>query len=52
MLVDVETFFLDSLVYSQSCYVLDCPEEDDTGYSCPCIDNDDTKDLSSKETEA
>ena len=32
MLVDVETFFLDSLVYTQTGNLVDAPEEEETHY--------------------
>ena len=51
MLVDIETFFLNSLVNSQAGNLLDSPEEDNTCCGCPKIDAEDTEALSSEETE-
>ena len=52
MLVDIETFLLDSLVNTESSNLLNTPEEDDTCCSCAKVDNDDTEKLCSEETEA
>ena len=52
MLVDIETFLLDSLVNTETTDLLDTPEEDDTCCSCPKVDNENTEDLCSEETEA
>ena len=52
MLVDVETFFLDSLIYSQTCNLLDAEEQYYTGNSCPCVDGKNTKTLCSEESES
>ena len=52
MLVDIETFFLDSLVNTQTGNLLDAPEEDDTCYGCPNVDDDDTEALCTEESEA
>ena len=52
MLVDIETFFLDSLVNTQTGNLLDAPEEDDTCYGCPKVDDDDTEALCTEESEA
>ena len=51
MLVDIETFFLDSLINTETSNLLDTPEEDDTCYGCPKVDAEDTEALSSEETE-
>ena len=51
MLVDIETFLLDSLVNTETTDLLDTPEEDDTCCSCPKVDAEDTEALSSEETE-
>ena len=52
MLVDIETFFLNSLVNTETSNLLDSPEEDDTCYGCPKVDAEDTEALSTKEAEA
>ena len=52
VLVDIETFFLDSLVNTQTGNLLDDPEEDDTCYGCPNVDGDDTEALCTEESEA
>lgn len=52
VLVDIETFFLDSLVNTQTGNLLDAPEEDDTCYGCPKVDAEDTEALSTEESEA
>ena len=51
MLVDIETFLLDSLVNTETSNLLDTPEEDDTCYGCPKIDAEDTEALSSEEAQ-
>ena len=51
MLVDIETFLLDSLVNTETTDLLDTPEEDDTCCSCPKVDAEDTEKLCSEETE-
>ena len=52
MLVDIETFFLDSLINTETSNLLDTPEEDDTCYGCPKVDAEDTEALSTEESEA
>lgn len=52
MLVDIETFFLDSLVNTEATDFLDTPEEDNTCYGCPKVDTENTEALSTKEAEA
>ena len=52
MLVDIETFFLNTLVNTQTANLLDTPEED---YTCDCspnINTEDTEALCTEETEA
>ena len=51
MLVDIEAFFLNSLVNTQAGNLLDSPEEDNTSCGCPKVDAEDTEALSSEETE-
>lgn len=51
MLVDIQTFFLDSLINTETSNLLDTPEEDDTCSSCPKVDADDTEALCAEETE-
>ena len=51
MLVDIQTFFLDSLINTETSNLLDTPEEDDTCYGCPKVDADDTEALCAEETE-
>ena len=51
MLVDIEAFFLNSLVNSQAGNLLDSPEEDNTCYGCLKVDAEDTEALSSEETQ-
>ena len=51
MLVDIEAFFLNSLVNSQAGNLLDSPEEDNACCSCPKVDAEDTEALCSEETE-
>jgi hypothetical protein len=52
MLVDIQTFFLDSLINTETSNLLDTPEEDDTCYGCPKVDAEDTEALSTEESEA
>ena len=52
MLVDVETFLLDSLVNANTSNLLNAPEEDDTCNGCPSVDAKDTEALCSEESEA
>ena len=51
MLVDIQTFFLDSFINTETSNLLDTPEEDDTCSSCPKVDADDTEALCAEETE-
>ena len=51
MLVDIEAFFLNSLVNTQAGNLLDSPEEDNACCGCPKIDAEDAEALSSEETE-
>ena len=51
MLVDIEAFFLNSLVNTQAGNLLDSPEEDNACCGCPKVDAEDTEALSSEETE-
>ena len=51
MLVDIQTFFLDSLINTETSNLLDTPEEDDTCSSCPKVDAEDTEALCAEETE-
>ena len=52
MLVYVEALFLDALIHSQACYLLDAPEEDDACHGSPSVDYQDTKCLSGEEAKA
>ena len=52
MLIDIETFFLNSLVNTETSNLLDTPEEDNTCYGCPKVDAKDTEALSTEESEA
>lgn len=52
MLVDVETFFLDSLVYTQTGNLVDDPEEEKTHYCRPQVYTDYSEELCTEETEA
>ena len=52
MHVDIETFFLDSLINTETSNLLDTPEEDDTCYGCPKVDAEDTEALCTEESEA
>ena len=51
MLVGIQTFFLDSLINTETSNLLDTPEEDDTCSSCPKVDAEDTEALCAEETE-
>ena len=51
MLVDVETLFLDTLVHSQTCNLLDGEEQYRSRHSSPGVDGQDAETLCSKETE-
>ena len=52
MLIDVETFLLDSLVNTETANLLDRVEEDDTCNGRPSVDAKDTEALCAKESEA
>lgn len=52
MLVDVETFFLDSLVYTQTGNLVDDPEEEKTHYCRPQVYTDYSEELCTEESEA
>ena len=52
MLVDIETFFLDTLVNTDTYKLLDTEEQYCSCYCCPYIYTKDTQALSSEETEA
>ena len=52
MFVDIETFLLNTLTNAQTVYLLDTIEEDETTGSSPEVDDEDTKQLSTKETPA
>ena len=52
MLIDIETFFLDSLVNTETSNLLDTPEEDNTCYGCPKVDAENAEALSTEEAEA
>ena len=52
MLIDVETLFLNSLVNSQTCNLLDTEEQYDTCNGSPCVDGEDTKALCTEESES
>ena len=45
MFVDIQTFFLNALVNTQSEELLDRTEEDDTAYSSPTVNAEDTESL-------
>ena len=49
MLVNVETFFLDTLVNAQAVQLLDAVEQDETTGCCPKVDDQDAKRLSAEE---
>lgn len=51
MFVDVETFFLNALVNTETDGLIDSHEEDDTAYCSPKVDDNDTEALCSKECE-
>ena len=52
MLVDVETFFLNALVNTQTGNLLDAVEEDESCHCCPKVYADDAEHLSTEESEA
>lgn len=52
MLIDIETFFLDSLINTETSNLLDTPEEDNTCYGCPKVDAENAEALSTEESEA
>ena len=52
MLIDIETFFLDSLINTETSNLLDTPEEDNTCYGCPKVDSENAEALSTEEAEA
>ena len=52
MLINIQTFFLDSLINTETSNLLDTPEEDNTCYGCPKVDAEDTETLSTEESEA
>ena len=52
MFIDVESFFFNTLVNTQTCNLLDCSEEDDTTASSPEVNNDDAECLSTEESKS
>ena len=50
MLIDVETFFLNTLAYTQTMQLLDAIEQGETTGSSPEVDHEDAKQLSTEES--
>ena len=52
MFVDIETFFFDSLVYTEAMQFLDAIEQDETAGGSPKVDDQNTETLGAKESPA